>query len=56
MKVYAIFKDGHEEEINVLPGNCTAAEAIEYAKVFIASHTKRNVEDVKSWEVEEDFL
>jgi hypothetical protein len=56
VKVYIIFKDGTDEEVNVLPGNCSAAEAVELAKVFVVSHQKRKLEDVKSFEVEEDFL
>ena len=52
MKVYAVFKDGSDKEIEIIPGNVTVLEAIELAKVFL----KERASDVKSFEVEEDFL
>ena len=58
MKVYAIFEDGSDEEITILPGKCSAARAraIELAKAFIASKMPPDPRKVKRFEVEEDFL
>jgi hypothetical protein len=56
MKVYVIFEDGTDEEINILPGNCTPARAIELAKIFLAKRNPPETRKVKSFEVEEDFV
>lgn len=55
MKVYAVFEDGHREEVITLPdGKTSARSAIELAKKI----TDKSPDDrkIEMFEVEEDFL
>jgi hypothetical protein len=59
MKVNIIFKDGHERKIQLLPAGAdchTLAGAINVAKDYVQSEMKLKLEDVKSYEVEEELI
>lgn len=53
MKVYAIFENGEDEELDVLEAS-SVSQAIELAKEFLAK--RKEWRKVKRFEVEEDFL
>lgn len=55
MKVYVIYENGDDEELDVLE-QPSASRAIESAKKYLAERTPWETRKIKSFEVEEDFL